>query len=295
MIAQWLLNRSWVRRSNALRTFFTAAWLGWQIESNWADPLLFAIYSFARPISSVLILVVMYSVITNGATQQPIFAYIYLGNALYILVGQVISGVSWTIIDDRERYRTLRQLYTTPMNGYFYMAGRGMARLMVGLISLVITLVFGIIAFALPVSVSSIDWPLFITSTLLGIAALVAIGLLMGSLTMMAARHLWSLGDAITGALFLFSGAIFPLDVLPDVLRPIGLAFPVTYWLEVARRALLGENAPRFPTFASFSDSDLLLILLVLTVLLITASVFFYLWALHRAKETGLFDMETSY
>jgi ABC-2 type transport system permease protein len=170
-----------------------------------------------------------------------------------------------------------------------------MARLMVGLISLVITLVFGVIAFALPVSVSSIDWLLFITSTLLGIAALVAIGLLMGSLTMMAARHLWSLGDAITGALFLFSGAIFPLDVLPDVLRPIGLAFPVTYWLEVARRALLGENAPRFPTFASFSDSDLLLILLVLTVLLITASVFFYLWALHRAKETGLFDMETSY
>jgi hypothetical protein len=37
-----------------------------------------------RPIASVAILVVMYSVITNGALEQPIFAYIYLGNALYV-------------------------------------------------------------------------------------------------------------------------------------------------------------------------------------------------------------------
>jgi ABC-2 type transport system permease protein len=103
MIAERLLNIPVVRRSNALRTFITAAWLGWQIESNWTDPVLFAIYSIARPIASVLILVVMYSVITNGATQEPIFAYIYLGNALYILVGQVVSGVSWTIINDREQ------------------------------------------------------------------------------------------------------------------------------------------------------------------------------------------------
>ena len=39
-----------IRRNDALLSFFTAAWLGWQIESNWADPFLFAIYSIARPI-----------------------------------------------------------------------------------------------------------------------------------------------------------------------------------------------------------------------------------------------------
>ncbi|MBE2269679.1 MAG: hypothetical protein IAE80_15690, partial [Anaerolinea sp.] len=78
-----------LRQSPALRAFLTAAWLGWQIESNWASPFLFAIYAIARPLASALILVVMYSVITDGATDQPIFAYIYLGNALYILVSSV--------------------------------------------------------------------------------------------------------------------------------------------------------------------------------------------------------------
>src|SRR5215813_13692093 len=108
LLTQRILDIPVVRRSTSLSTFVTAAWLGWQIESNWADPLLFAVYSIARPIASVMILVVMYSVVTNGATQEPVFAYIYLGNALYILVGQVISGVSWTVISDREQYRTTR-------------------------------------------------------------------------------------------------------------------------------------------------------------------------------------------
>src|SRR5437870_3793254 len=130
VIAQRLLDISFIRRSDALRTFIVGAWLGWQIESNWADPFLFAIYSIARPIAAVSILVVMYSVITNGAVHEPIFGYIYLGNALYILVAQVVGGVSVAISDDREHYRTMKQLYTTPMDGLTYLLGRGMARLL---------------------------------------------------------------------------------------------------------------------------------------------------------------------
>jgi ABC-2 type transport system permease protein len=294
-ITRPLFDKPFVRRNARLRTFLTAAWLGWQIESNWADPLLFAVYSLARPIASVLILVAMYSVITNGAVQEPIFAYIYLGNALYILVGQVITGVSWSVIDDREHYRTLRQLYTTPMDGYFYIMGRGVARIIIGLVSVLITVSFGIVVFRLPIAVWTIDWPLFIFSTFLGILSLAAIGMVVGALTMMLARHFWSVGEAISGAMYLFTGAIFPLDVLPVWLRPVGYIFPVTYWLELARRALLGPSAARFPTLAGFSDLSLVGILGVMTLALLVFSWFFYRWALHQAKEKGLFDMETSY
>ena len=63
-----------------------ATWLGWQIESNWADPLLFAIYSVIKPLSGALILVVMYSVIMHGNFNNPLFPYMYLGNAFYIYV-----------------------------------------------------------------------------------------------------------------------------------------------------------------------------------------------------------------
>src|SRR5262245_53343047 len=226
-ITERLLNIPFVRRTNVLRTFVTAAWLGWQIESNWADPMLFAVYSIARPLASVLILVVMYSVITDGATSEPIFAYIYLGNALYILVGQVVSGVSWTIINDREQYKTIRQLYTTPMDGYFYMMGRGVARLLVGVVALAITIGFGVVSYKLPVALRTITWPVFIVSTLPVFVSLATLGLVVRSLTMVTARHFMQFGDAIAAALYLFSGAIFPLDVLPGWLRPVGFALPV--------------------------------------------------------------------
>ena len=37
----------------------TAAWLGWLVDSNWADPFVFAVYAVARPLGSALILVGM--------------------------------------------------------------------------------------------------------------------------------------------------------------------------------------------------------------------------------------------
>jgi len=290
-----MLDTSLVRRNDGVRSFAVAAWLGWQIESNWADPFLFAIYSIVRPVASALILVVMYSVITDAAFGEPIFPYIYLGNALYILVGQIITGVSWAIIDDREHYRMAKHLYTAPISGYAYLFGRGIARIIIGSISVVITIVFGVVAFKLPVSLVQIDWTLLLFGLALGTVALASLGLLIGAWTMTMARHFWSVGEALAGGMYLFSGAIFPLDVLPAWLRWIGFLFPVTYWLELSRRALLGQAALGFPTFAGWSNAALLGVLAGFTVVLTLGSIRFYGWALNRAKDEGMLDMESSY
>src|SRR5690606_12961950 len=114
---------------------------------------------------------------------------------------------------DREQYRTIRQLYTTPMDGYFYLMGRGVARMLIGLVSVIITIAFGIIAFKLPITLATVNWPLFILSTVLGIISLATLGLIVAALTMMMARHYSQIGDAIAGGLYLFTGAIFPLDI----------------------------------------------------------------------------------
>jgi len=98
------------------RSFRTAAWLGWKIESNWTDPFLFSVYSIIKPLAGAFILVVMYGVIAQGNFNTPIFAYIYIGNAFYRYVGDVITGVSWAIVDDREHYRTLKYVYVAPIS-----------------------------------------------------------------------------------------------------------------------------------------------------------------------------------
>src|SRR5207253_3054752 len=45
---------------NHLRTLKLAAWLGWQLETNWASPWLFALYMIVKPVCGSLMLVCMY-------------------------------------------------------------------------------------------------------------------------------------------------------------------------------------------------------------------------------------------
>ena len=103
------------------------------------------------------------------------------------------------------------------------------------------------------------------------------------------------LGEGVAGALFLFSGAIFPLEVLPAFLRPIGYAMPVTYWLELLRRALVGSVAEAFPTLVGFNNNQLLGILIGLTIAFGILSILVFRWCDYQARERGLIDIVTNY
>ena len=258
--------------SELTRSFKVAAWLGWQIESNWTDPFLFAVYSIIKPLASAGILVIMYSIIARGNFGTPIFPYIYYGNAFYIYVGAVMAGISWAVIDDREHYKTLKYMYIAPIHIPVYWLGRGVARFLSGSIAVVITLGFGALFLQVPLDLARVNWPLFIASLAIGIAMLSMMGLILASITLLIAHHFFLIGEAVASALYLLSGAIFPLDVLPVWLRPFGYAMPITYWLELMRRSLSGSVAQAFPTLARFTDLQLIGILaglsLVFAVLL---------------------------
>jgi ABC-2 type transport system permease protein len=277
------------------RSFRTAAWLGWQIESNWTDPFLFAVYSIVKPLSSAAILVVMYSIITRGNFDSPIFPYIYLGNAFYIYVGAVMAGISWAVIDDREHYKTLKYMYVAPIHIPTYLIGRGVAKFLVGTISVFITIAFGVLFLHVKIDLAAVNWPLFLSGLAIGVVMLAMMGLLLAGVTLLVAHHVWFLGEGVAGALYLFSGAIFPLDVLPPFLRPIGFAMPLTYWLEVLRRALVGSVAEAFPTLAGFSNLQLMGILIALTALFTVLAAFAFRWCDHVARERGLIDIVTNY
>lgn len=284
-----------MNKSESFRSFRMATWLGWQIEANWTDPFLFAVYIIIKPLASVAILVVMYSIITKGNYASPVFPYIYLGNAFYIYVAFVMTGVSWAVIEDREHYRTLKYMYVAPINMPFYLLGRGVSRFLIATVAVIITLAAGTLFLHLPLDLVQVNWGLFIVSLFLGVAMLAMMGLILASLTLMIVNHHFAIGDAVAGALYLFSGAIFPLEVLPAWLRPIGFAMPITYWLELMRRSLIGNVAEAFPTLAHFSNGQLLGILFGLTVIFAITSIFTFRWCDHLARERGLIDWVTNY
>jgi ABC-2 type transport system permease protein len=277
------------------RSFKPAAWLGWQVESNWTDPLMFFAFSIMRPVASVLILVFMYRVVARTDQASPIYAYIYLGNAFYIYVGAVMAGASYSILDDRERYRTLKYLYISPINLPVYLFGRAMARFITGTLAVAITLLAGVLFFKVPINFAAANWPMFFAALALGVLCLAFMGIIIGTWTMTIQNEPWFIGDATAASLYIFSGAIFPLSLLPVYLQPIGFILPMTYWLELLRRALLGPGAAAFPTLAAFSNAQLFGILAAITLAFGLLTTFAYRHFDLVAREKGLIDAVSNF
>jgi len=139
------------------------------------------------------------------------------------------------------------------------------------------------------------NWLLFFVTLFIGVIMLSMMGLVLAAVSLLVVRHSGFLAEGVSSVLFLFSGAIFPLEVLPAWLRPVGFAIPITYWLELMRRSLIGNVAQVFPTLARFSNLELLGILVGLSVLFGVISVFVFRACDWWARERGLIDQTTNY
>jgi ABC-2 type transport system permease protein len=120
-------------------------------------------------------------------------------------------------------------------------------------------------------------------------------GLVLASVVLTIANGSWLVGEAVAAALYLFCGAVFPIDILPAYVRPIGYLMPVTYWLELVRRSLVGTVANRFPTLEGIGDYELLALLVVLTLALAAAAAATFRRCDRIARERGLIDRTSNY
>jgi ABC-2 type transport system permease protein len=278
------------RETSARRSLATGARLGWAIESNWTDPFLFAVYSVARPVGATLVLVAIVWLVA-GAGRQDYLSFLVVGSACWTFVGGGMSGFVWAVLDDRERYRMLKYVVVSAVRFLPFLVGRASAQLVTASAGFLVTLAVGVIFLGVRIHLGAIDWPLLVASMTVGLSSIVALGLAVAGLCLTIRREAWSYPEAIAGGLYLLSGAIFPPDVLPVMLRPFALALPTTWWLEGVRRALLGAPTPGL--LASVPDTIVLLALCTSTAVLTLVS-----WTIFRAfervaRERGLIDQTT--
>ncbi len=281
-----------------LRTFKNAAWLGWQMEANWTDPFVFAIYSIVRPIAGSLILVFMYLVITRGDTQTLFFSYMFIGNAIYMYVAEVLFGVTWVIHDDREHYMTLKQVYIAPINFHTYVFGRAAIKVAITTIGVVITLAFGVLALGVDIDLRTVDWIVFIPALLVGLMTLLIIGLALGGVTFLTAKHGMGINEGIAGIFYVLSGVIFPITILPGWAQAISKLLPVTYWMEAVRRGLSPEMMAGLPGstgLQGLSDLELILALIVSAVAFLFISTAIFKYADKTARRKGKIDWTSAY
>jgi len=288
--------------ADVARTLAVAVRLGWQLEANWTDPFLFFIYSVAKPVSSALILVVMLEVI-GGPASHSFRPFVIVGSALWAFVLNGISGLAQSVLEDRERYRVLKYVYVSPADFLTVLVGRGVARIFVGLAGVLITLVVGVVALGLTFDVGTVNWPMLAIVTAMGLVSIIGLGLLMAGVCIQTRQESWSYPEAFAGALFLVTGAIFPLTVLPAPVQVVGLLTPLTWWIAGIREALFpggpgsigGEGSAFAALFghANPSSLEIVLALLATGTIATLAAVAVFRLSDRRAKRAGLYDRTT--
>jgi ABC-2 type transport system permease protein len=279
-----------VRGANAAdnwRSFRTAIGLGWAIESNWSDPFLFAVYTVAKPLAAAMILVVMFQVVSGGNNPE-FLQFLIVGSALWNVVYGIMAGLVQSILEERERYRMMKYVVVTPTSLFPFLLGRSLARVLVSFVAVALTLAVGVLLLGVDLRPDPV---LFVPAMLLGIMAVVALGIFMAGWCLQLRQEAWSYPEAIAGALYLVSGAIFPIDILPAFLQPVAYVLPTTWWLEAGRRGLLGHGSPG--QLGAIPDATVMLLLVVTTAVAIPLSLAAFAWFMGRARRSGLLDMTT--
>lgn len=271
----------------------TSAWLGWQVEANWADPALFLVYAIAKPLATTLILFFMVKIVSHGNATSETFRYIFIGNTFFIYVTEVLIGISWTVFRDREDFETLKYIYVAPVRLLPYLLGRASTRVATATLGVLTALLFGRVVLGLTIGVAETNWLLLFGAVLLGLIAVLWLGIILAGTSLVVARHSMNLNEGLSGMFFLLCGAVFPLDVLPHWARSISLVLPFTYWLELLRRMLTGHGFAK--SLASMSDGDLWRVLAFATVVLCAVALLWFRWCERFARERGLIDWKTNY
>ena len=283
--------------TETLRTLRLSTWLGWQLDTNWANPWLFALYMFMKPVCGSLMLVCMFyaaRTATGGRVPAEFLPYLYISNACYGLVGTVMFGLSYAVVRDREHYRMLKYVYISPAHFQTYFLGRASSRALEGTVGGVLNVAVGLFLFSemrVAMGRDGIDWPWLVLFLGVGAAMLWACGMILAAACLNMSRNGMFLSEGIAGLMYLLSGVVVPLAVLPGWVQPISLSLPTTYWLEGMRRSLMGPvpaNAPLLQSpLTPWSNGELLAALASTTLGLVVIAQLFWRWSERRAWRNG--------
>lgn len=269
----------------------TAAWLGWKVEANWADPMTFVIYSIARPLALALILAGMYWAVSSGAPRAETFILFWVANAFHEYVTRMVVAMGWVVVDDREQYETLKQIVTAPIGMFTYLWGRTLVKFAQATLSMVLVLAMGWWLLDLTWDWAGVAWGPLALTIAVGLVAVVHCGFLVSGAALLLPQAAMSINESVGISLYLLAGVIFPIDLLPGWLQNATLTLPFTWWYEALRRFLIGYGASE--RLAGWSDGGLLAMLAVTTLVFSLAARWAYAAAETRARRLGRIDQTT--
>jgi ABC-2 type transport system permease protein len=269
----------------------TAAWLGWQVESNWVDPALFGIYVLARPLATALILALMYRAVSGHGADATVFAGFFVANAFHAYVNTVLVGMGWVVFEEREEYETLKYVYISPVGMFTYLAGRSLVKFSLATVSVLVTLAVGWWLLGVRWEWAAVQWLPLAASLAAGLASTLFLGFLLAGWSLVLARAAMVALEGTALASYLLCGVIFPVDLLPRPLQAVALSLPFTWWYEALRRFLAGQGTRGL--MERFTDTQILLGLGAMTLVFAALARWGYFAFERRARALGRLDQTT--
>ena len=279
--------------ANTAKVMAQGAWIGWKVESNWTDPFVFLAYMIAKPMASVLMIGLIFLIGSDaaGTMNQQFFFYTFTGAIFFIYPTTLAISLGYLMHEDRAKYEVLKQIYIAPESIKPYIFGRVIASSVNATVSVIAAFVIGTVIFStffgldLGINALQVNYPLLVGTILLGIIAFGFLGLLLCAINLVSFKLQYSLSEYTTGFLFLLSGVVFPVSVLPVVAQEVGYALPTTYFLNLVRSSLLGSGE---------FTLDLAYMILSTAGFAVMATILFKI-AEHRARQKGMIDRKAEY
>lgn len=194
-------------------------------------------FTFAFPLFFLGIFGLIFAGQTVEGEDVPYINYIAPGVLSWGVGNAAVFAVAFTLVQWR-RDDILRLIWRTPTGTGAVVGARATVALGVGLVQAVLFVAVALLpVFGLkPAS----TWPLALPVLVVGIAAFLALGLVVGTIAD-TPEAVGAIGNFVMVPMAFLSGAFYPLSLMPQWLQTVSRALPLRYFDEGVADALSGR------------------------------------------------------
>lgn len=223
--------RTW---NNNVRLFFDGALLSYIALFRWLRPMTYLASKVIGPLAYMLFFVFL----GQYATGEGNTSFYVVGNAVQMVAFSGIYGVTMSISGDRWD-GTLPYLFGSPANRLVLFFGRAFMHVIDGAFGVVLSFMWGVLLLGLDLSHANLS--ALAAVVLVTAFSTCGLGLLFGALSLVT-RNVMFVNNTVFFLLLFFSGANVPLASLPDWMRAISYALPLTRGIAAARQIVDGAG-----------------------------------------------------
>jgi ABC-2 type transport system permease protein len=254
---------------------FRMSMLYWMADPQWVIPNIIAPFVFTTVALTLF-----------KGSGGAFGLYAVLGGGMMGMWGNTIYSSGFAI--EFEKWQgTLEEVMAAPSKLIHVIAGRSISNALFGLSNMVAVLVVGTLVFNISLGISN---PLLFTvSLLLTLLSVSALGLIFASAFVLS-RSAQTLTNGLETPLYIISGSMFPIALLPFYVHPAAYVLGPTWGIDAIRLATSQDYASQTFWIGMGANTALLLdltVMLAITAAYVAISVVLFKMVEKRARTKG--------